>query len=179
MVIKTTCYWMNLTGIMLSEGGEVKWSEVAQSCSTLCNPRDTRLLRPWDFLGKSTGVGCHFLLQGIFLTQGLIPGLPHCRQTLYRLSHQGSPSVSEGSCVQRAISIWFHVILDPSLEKINTRDREQITCTKTRGRERRLTTNGTGGLGVWWNSPMLLLTICFCPNLQNDTLKRVIIFFSN
>ena len=51
----------------------------------------TRLLRPWDFLGKSTGVGCHFLLQGIFLTQGLNPGLLHCRQTLYRLSHQGSP----------------------------------------------------------------------------------------
>ena len=48
----------------------------------------TRLLRPWDFLGKSTGVGCHFLLQGIFPTQGSNPGLPHCRQTLYRLCHQ-------------------------------------------------------------------------------------------
>ena len=35
-------------------------SEVAQSCPTLCDPMDTRLLRPWDFLGKSTGVGCHF-----------------------------------------------------------------------------------------------------------------------
>ena len=51
-----------------------------------------RLLCPWDFLGKSTGVGCHFLLQGIFLTQGLNPSLPHCRQTLYPLSHQGSPN---------------------------------------------------------------------------------------
>ena len=50
---------------------------------------DTRLLHPWDFLGKSTGVGCHFLLQGIFPTQGSNPGLLHCRQTLYRLSHQG------------------------------------------------------------------------------------------
>ena len=29
-----------------------------------------RLLHPWDYLGTSTGVGCHFLLQGIFLTQG-------------------------------------------------------------------------------------------------------------
>ena len=37
---------------------------VAQSCPTLYNPMDTRLLHPWDFLGKSTGVGCHFLLQG-------------------------------------------------------------------------------------------------------------------
>ena len=50
----------------------------------------TRLLCPWDFLSKSIGVGCHFLLQGIFPTQGSNPGLLHCRQTLYRLSHQGS-----------------------------------------------------------------------------------------
>ena len=35
----------------------------AQLCSTLCDPMDTRLLRPWDFLGKSTGVECHCLLQ--------------------------------------------------------------------------------------------------------------------
>ena len=47
------------------------------------------------FPGNSTGVGCHFLLQGIFPTQGLNPGLPHCRQTLYRLSHQGSLVHSE------------------------------------------------------------------------------------
>ena len=48
-----------------------------------------RLLRPRDFPGKSTGVGFHFLLQGIFPTQGSKPDLPHCRQMLYRLSHQG------------------------------------------------------------------------------------------
>ena len=41
------------------------------------------------FSSKSTGVGCHFLLQGIFLTQGSNPGLLHCRQALYHLSHQG------------------------------------------------------------------------------------------
>ena len=51
----------------------------------------TRLLCSWDFPGKNTGVGCHFLLQGIFLTQELHPGLLHCRQMLRRLSHQGSP----------------------------------------------------------------------------------------
>ena len=39
-------------------------SEVAQLCLTLRDLMDTRLLRPWDFLGKSTGVGCLFLLQG-------------------------------------------------------------------------------------------------------------------
>ena len=42
----------------------------------------TRLLCALNFPGKHTGVGCHFLLQGIFLTQGLNPGLPHCSQTL-------------------------------------------------------------------------------------------------
>ena len=47
----------------------------------------TRLLHPWDFPGKSTGVGCLFLPQEIFLTQGSNPGLPHWRQTLYRLNH--------------------------------------------------------------------------------------------
>ena len=38
---------------------------------------------PWDSPGKNNGVGCHFLLQGIFPTQGSNPGLPHFRQTLY------------------------------------------------------------------------------------------------
>ena len=51
----------------------------------------TRLLCPWDFSGKDNGVGCHFLLQGVFLTQGLNLGLPHCRQILYPLDPQGSP----------------------------------------------------------------------------------------
>ena len=44
-----------------------------------------------DSPGKETGVGCHFLLQGIFLTQGSNLGLLHCRQILSRLSHKGSP----------------------------------------------------------------------------------------
>ena len=39
---------------------------------------------------------CHSLLQGIFPTQGLKPGLPHCRQILYPQSHQGSPRPSSG-----------------------------------------------------------------------------------
>ena len=49
------------------------------------------LSSPWNFPGKNTGVGCCFLLQDIFPTQGSNLGLPHCKQTLYSLSHQGSP----------------------------------------------------------------------------------------
>ena len=48
----------------------------------------TRLLCPWDSPGKNTGVGIHYLLQGIFLTQGLNLGLPHCRKILYHLNHK-------------------------------------------------------------------------------------------
>ena len=40
--------------------------------------------------GEKTGVGCHFLLQRIFLTQESNLGLLHCRQILYRLSYEGS-----------------------------------------------------------------------------------------
>ena len=66
-------------------------NEVTQSCLTLCDPmKPGRFLHPWDFLGKNTGVGCHFLFQGNFLTQVSTWSLPHCRQTLYHLSHQGS-----------------------------------------------------------------------------------------
>ena len=49
----------------------------------------TRLLCPWNFLGKNIGLSFQSLFQGIFLTQGLNLGLLHCRQILYHLSHQG------------------------------------------------------------------------------------------
>ena len=48
------------------------------------------LYSPWDSPGKNTGVGSLSLLQGIFPTQELNPGLPHCKQILYRLSQKGS-----------------------------------------------------------------------------------------
>ena len=50
-----------------------------------------RLLCPWNSPGKNTGVGCHFLLQGIFLIQGSNTGLLHCRWIPYCLSHRESP----------------------------------------------------------------------------------------
>ena len=66
-----------------------------KSCLALFNPMDplqqARLLCPWNSPGKNTGVDCHTLLQGIFLTQVLNPGLPHCKWILYHLSHQERP----------------------------------------------------------------------------------------
>ena len=71
----------------------MKWSWCDSLRSHDCIP--TMLIQPWNFPGKSTGVGCHFLLQGIFPNWGSNPGLWHCRQTLYPLSHQGSLPVLE------------------------------------------------------------------------------------
>ena len=48
-----------------------------------------------EFSRQNTGVGSHSLLQGIFPTQGSNPGLPHCKQILYQLSHKGSPRILE------------------------------------------------------------------------------------
>ena len=64
---------------------------VTEPCPTLCDPMDCSLPGfsvHGDSPSKNTGVGCHALLQGIFPTQGSNPGLPHCRQFLYHLSHQ-------------------------------------------------------------------------------------------
>ena len=71
---------------------------VAQSSPMLCNPMDCSLPGlsvHGDSPGKDTGVGCHALLQGIFPTKGLNPGLLHCRQILYCLSHKRSPRILE------------------------------------------------------------------------------------
>ena len=70
---------------------------VTQSGLTLCDPMECSL--PGTSVhghspSKYTEVGCHALLQGIFPTQGSNPGLPHCRQILYHLSHQGSLNIS-------------------------------------------------------------------------------------
>ena len=70
---------------------------VAQSCPALLDPMDCSLPGSsvhGDSPGQNTGI-CHALLQGIFPTQGSNPGLPHCRQILYCLSHQGTPRILE------------------------------------------------------------------------------------
>ena len=67
--------------------------KVTQSCLTLCDPMNYTASR--NSSGQNTGVGSLALLQGIFPTQGSNPGLPHCRQTLYQLSHKGSPRIPE------------------------------------------------------------------------------------
>ena len=62
---------------------------VCVSCSVLsdslqpCGLHPSILFCPWNFPGENTGVGCHFVLQGIFPTQGSNPGLRCCSQILF------------------------------------------------------------------------------------------------
>ena len=68
----------------------------SESCSVTSDSLQLyALYSPWNSPGQNTGVGSLSLLQGIFPTQGLNPGLPHCRQILYQLSHKGSPRILE------------------------------------------------------------------------------------
>ena len=71
---------------------------VIQSGPTLCDPMNHSLPGSpvhGDSAGKKNGGGCHALRQGIVLTQGSNPDLPHCRWILYHLSHQGSRIILE------------------------------------------------------------------------------------
>ena len=72
-----------------------QWSVTKASCCHLVTYKSrlthlqphglqpARLLCPQDFPGKNTGMGCHFLLQGIFQTRRLNPSLLRCRWILY------------------------------------------------------------------------------------------------
>ena len=63
--------------------------KVTQSYTTLCNPEY------WNSSVQNTEVGSISRLHGVFPTQGLKPGLPHCKRILYQLSHKGSPRILE------------------------------------------------------------------------------------
>ena len=93
-----------LTWSRRHEGGKTGACMHAQSCPSLCDdPMDlwlTRLVCPWEFSGKNTGVGCHFLLQGIFAAQG--SNLHHrhllnCQAGSLPLSHLGNMETGRGS----------------------------------------------------------------------------------
>ena len=75
---------------------EAKSSHESESRSVVSNSLwPLGLYTPWTSPGQNTGLGSLFLLQGIFSTQGLNPGLPHYRQILYQLSHKGSLRILE------------------------------------------------------------------------------------
>ena len=90
----------------------------------------SRLLCPWAFADKNTGVGCHFLLWGIFPTQRLNWLLLHWQMIFLPLSHQGSPYVLQigppiFSNIQQTRKQSLYVFLE--LQKIRTPLPSQIS----------------------------------------------------
>ena len=77
-----------------------------------------RLLCQWDFPGKNTGIDCHFLLQGIFPTQGSNPRLLHYRQILYHWATRNAPSSYRLVCFfeeeeKKAVLFSYKALLYP------------------------------------------------------------------
>ena len=68
--------------------------------------RPPGLYSPWNSPNWNIGVGSYSLLQGIVPTQGLNPGLPHCRQILYQLSHKWSPTYKKTTVFLCTIKKW-------------------------------------------------------------------------
>ena len=99
---------------VLSYHEKVKKVLVVQSCLDSLQLHElwpARLHDPWNYPGKNTGVGSHFLLQGIFPSQGSNPRLLHCRQILYCLSHQiisYDPAILFLAICQTIINVCLH-----------------------------------------------------------------------
>ena len=70
------------------------------------------LYSPWNSPGKNAGMGSCSLLQVIFPIQGSNPGLPHCRQILYHLSHQGSPKCQTRGEIKYLFLITNHSVIE-------------------------------------------------------------------
>ena len=89
-----------------------------QSCLTVCDlmdcsPPDSSV--HGDSSGRITGVVCHTLLQSIFATQELNPGLLHCRQILYHLSYQESLYIEYVLVIGHIMVMTVKITADPSL----------------------------------------------------------------
>ena len=73
-------YWQKEAGRLQFLGYSLWRSNESESCSVVSDSLQPHgLYSPWNSPGQHTGVGSHFLLQGIFSTQGSNPGLLHCR----------------------------------------------------------------------------------------------------
>ena len=115
------------------------------------------LYSPWNSPSQNTRVGSLSLLQGIFPTLGLNPGLSHCRQILNQLSHKGSPRILE----------W--VAYPFSRESSRLRNRTRVSCTAGGF----LPTELSGKIGFWMNLLTfytIMHSIIFIINITIDTL---------
>ena len=92
---------------------QMRWYVI---CSVVSNSlrlhdlKHTRLPFSCNSAGKNTGVGCHALLQGIFLTQALNLSLLHCRQILHHPNQEGSPF--DSVFTTNLVTVWFTYLIE-------------------------------------------------------------------
>ena len=132
------------------------WSNESEGCSVMSN-----FLQPHGLPSsrkspcQNTGVGGHSLLQWIFPTQGLNPGLPHCKLILYQLSHQGSPRILE----------WGAYPF--SRGSFQSRNRTGVSCISggffTSWATREVNIQPLLEIHTWW--PMSILSSVYPPSL--------------
>ena len=96
--------WVSV--VLVTQSSPILWDSV--------DYKPVRLLCPWNFPGKNTGVDRHSLLQGIFPAWGSNPGLLHGRQILCSLSHQGSPYLNQDLPKSRCFCVWLLICFWPS-----------------------------------------------------------------
>ena len=99
---------LHLIPFWMSEDRADGWSESHSVLSDSLRPHG--LYSPWNSPGQNTGLGNRSLLQGIFPTKGLNPGLPHCRWILYQLSYQKSGWMLTNRQYFLNYFIWFVII---------------------------------------------------------------------
>ena len=116
---KTPLLMYNSLCAMYEQVSEVKWKSLSCVSDSLWLHG---LYSPWNSPGQNTGVGSLSLLQGNFSTQGLNPGLLHCRWILYQLSHKGSPWISQ--CWLKGFS-WFQ---QADIGMLPSEKLHQFTC---------------------------------------------------
>ena len=107
--IKKITYWIIFRKECFKHERKVK-VKVAQTYLTLCDPRDCSPQGSsvhGDSPGKDSTVGFHGLLQEIFPNQGLNPDLPHCRQILYQVSHQGNPVLNMALSLKKKKKVYY------------------------------------------------------------------------
>ena len=99
----------------------------SESCSVVSDSLQPHgLYRLWNSPGQNTRVCILSHLQGIFPTHGSNPGLLHCRQILYLLSHKGSPGLDLGNItINKAsgddgISAQFQILKDDAVQVLHT-----------------------------------------------------------
>ena len=130
--------------------------------------QSARLLCPWNFPDKNAGVGCHFLLQGTFWTQGSNLHLPHWQPDSLPLSHQGTPIQYPKPKLLLTMQLHMAVLCSRATKSIRTFFRRNATRAKDRGKKKnssQLTFRFANSLAIG----ILVHFKCFHSNLASIT----------